>query len=431
MRRFLLMLGALALICSPAMAGKNTNGSMVVHTDDAHQWTGGLCDYFDDWYPGITCPDLGTRTDVDVNTPALIWFLAAFPDDASPGVAVIYFGHNHSMPQYYHNRWGFCGPAGSIEVPDTGWPDAPTTAGNSVAFGTPVSGDILFPFYYFEVWGETGWHYCTAINPVGGYAGYVDDSVPPELDYIECFGCVYYGTNDGYNECPPCGPPPGGACCFWDGSCMMTEDLDECLSIGGYDWLGAGTVCDPNPCPQVGACCFPDGYCDPYWFELDCYDAGGILWLEGDDCQPNNCPQPPEACCHEDGTCTYVPPEQCDGTPWGPGTDCEPNPCPPPLGACCYYDGTCVPGYTEDDCYASGGTSWIIFDDCDPNDCPPPPPEGACCYGCEECIVLTEDECIDLPDDYAWYEGETCDPNPCPPIATETTTWGSIKSEYK
>jgi hypothetical protein len=426
MRKFLLMLGVLALICSPAMATKNMGGAMVVHTDDAHGWTNGLCTLFDTWYPGITCPDLGVRTDVDVNTSALIWFLAAFAEGSSPGVTVCYFGHDHSMPQYYHNRWGFCGPAGTIEVPDANWPDDPTGSGNSVAFGAPIVGDHLFPFYYFDVWGETGWHYCSAINPTGGYAGFVDDSSPPELDEIDLFGCVYYGTDDGYNHCP--GPTMPGACCFDDGSCVIADDADICMGLGGWMFMGQGTVCSPNPCPQPGACCFPDGSCV---FTLEDWCTGD-LFIPDQTCEPDNpCPVPPQACCFPDGTCTYVPPDECGGTPWGEGTTCNPNPCPPPEGACCYYDGSCVAGYLEDDCYASGGTSWIMFDDCDPNMCPPPPPMGACCYDHELCVELTQAECDALPDDYAWYEGEVCDPNPCPPVATETTTWGTIKADYK
>jgi hypothetical protein len=424
MRKFLLVLGIMALICSPAMAGKNANGAMVVHTDDAHAWTNGVCGFFDAWVID-PCPDLNTRTDKDVNTSALIWFIAAFPDAASPGVSVVYFGHDHNLPQYYHNRWGFCGPTGTLEVPDGGWPDAPATAGNSVAFGTPIVGDILFPFYYFDAWGDTGAYYCSAINPVGGYAAFVDDSNPPEQDGCELFGCVRW-YEAGYNDCPPNGPLPG-ACCFEDGSCVLTMGLDECLGLGGYDYLGDGTLCNPNPCPAPGACCYPDGSC-VYMLEMYC---DGDLFIAGTTCSPNPCPIPPEACCFPDGTCTEVPPAQCGGVPQGPDTDCDPNPCPPPTGACCYADGSCVAGYLEDDCYGSGGTSWIMFDDCDPNNCPPPPPEGACCYGCEECVVLTQAECADLPDDYAWYEGEVCDPNPCPPIATETTTWGSIKADYK
>jgi hypothetical protein len=624
MRKLLMMLGVMALICSPAMAGKNANGSLVVHTHDSYVWTYGVCDFFDYWYGDITCPELDTRTDRDPNTPALIWFLAALPDESAPAVSVVYFGHDHSMPQYYHNRWGYCGPAGTLEVPDAGWPDFPTTAGNSVAFGTPIAGDILFPFYYFDVWGVAGWHYCTSINPVGGYAGYVDDSNPPELDYVECFGCAYWHTDDGYNECPPCGGPPMGACCIPDGTCVMTADADECFGLGGWMWMGQGITCDPNPCPQPGACCYPDGSCV---FILE--DWCGEVWYgEGVPCDPNPCPLPQEACCLDDGSCIFTDPDGCEaagGRPWGPGTICDPNPCPPPYceqeddgtgtvalpplctylspydvhmileglppgttieldpihhnffnierypggvlggeievfdselrlimsgtgeledlprrsiviplpvevhtgprtpgdcvqefpalfyraqggiagdpdfeqltitagddfglpspgetilteldggglynvdsffdityqidfvgavgsmlegmagttigtiqmstgmavdptGACCDEDGNCTVTLEAECPY----DIWLECEVCDPNPCPVP--LGACCYGCEECIVLPELECYDLPDDYDWILDEVCEPNPCPPIATETTTWGRIKSTYK
>jgi hypothetical protein len=100
-----------------------------------------------------------------------------------------------------------------------------------------------------------------------------------------------------------------------------------------------------------------------------------------------------------------------------------------PMGACCFIDGTCA--YMDEyECDGFGGELWLECEVCEPNPCPPPP-LGACCYGCEECIVLLEEECLELPDDYMWIEGEICDPNPCPPIATETTTWGRIKSTYK
>jgi hypothetical protein len=44
---------------------------------------------------------------------------------------------------------------------------------------------------------------------------------------------------------------------------------------------------------------------------------------------------------------------------------------------------------------------------------------------------MQEEDCHELSDWYDWIAGEDCDPNPCPPIATETTTWGSIKADYK
>ena len=286
----LFAIGSFLFTTTPtAHAGRNAGGALVVHTDDSWDYSG-ACDWFDYAYPGIECPDLDIRTDVDINTPALIWFIAAFPEDSDPSVMVIYFGHDHSMPQYYHNRWGYCGPAGTIQIPDSGWPDAPATAGNSVAFGSPVAGDILFPFYYFDVWGEPGWHYCTAINPVGGYAGFVDDSNPPELDEIGLFGCAYYGTDDGYNECPPVGVPPG-ACCYEDGSCEVWPEAD-CADQGGTWYGDEYEECDPNPCPPppTGACCYGCEECIVLT-ELECYDLpDDYLWIESEICEPNPCP---------------------------------------------------------------------------------------------------------------------------------------------
>ena len=337
MRGLLLALAMMALICSPAMAGKNTGGAMVVHTDDAVSWTNGICDQFDSVVL-VTCPELNTRTDKDANTPALIWFIAAFPSNSSPGVTVCYFGHDHPLPEFYHNRWAFCGPAGTIEIPDAGWPDAPATAGNSVAFGSPIVGDVLFPFYYFDVWGYEDVYYCTAINPVGGYAGYVDDSNPPELDEINLFGCARWYTA-GYNECPS-DEPIAGACCFDDGSCQLTADEPECLGLGGYTWLGEGTVCSPNPCAQPGACCFEDGSCT-HVIEETCTQTGGSQWIAEMDCDPNPCPQPDGACCAPDGSCTLETEVACSDVWLGPGTVCDPNPCPQP-GACCFEDGSCT-----------------------------------------------------------------------------------------
>ena len=39
MRNILLTLAILACICSPAMAGRNANGAMVVHTNDSVNYT--------------------------------------------------------------------------------------------------------------------------------------------------------------------------------------------------------------------------------------------------------------------------------------------------------------------------------------------------------------------------------------------------------
>ncbi|MEZ4654429.1 MAG: hypothetical protein R3E12_12780 [Candidatus Eisenbacteria bacterium] len=52
------------------------------------------------------------------------------------------------------------------------------------------------------------------------------------------------GQDDGLR--PESVPPPQGACCFSDGSCMETS-ATECSG----EYQGDGTVCDPNPCVPV------------------------------------------------------------------------------------------------------------------------------------------------------------------------------------
>jgi hypothetical protein len=244
MKKLFLMLGILMLPTSPVLAGKNANGAMVVHTDDAYSWTDGVCNNFDAWVPD-GCQCLNTRTDKDEDTAALIWFIATFPPFSSPGVSVVYFGNEHNLPagEDHHVNWGFCGPTGTIELADAGWPEASATAGNTVAFGSPIVGDRLFPFYYVNVRGFADAYYCTAINPVWGMAGFDDDSPPPIFDECRHFGCVRW-YEQGYNDCI-CGPELG-ACCLPDGSCeeWMPE---QCMSEAG-EFMGYCVPCDPNPC---------------------------------------------------------------------------------------------------------------------------------------------------------------------------------------
>ncbi len=365
MKKILLMLGVLALICSPAMAGKNAGGSMIVHTNDAvvYTGTGQYCgvDYDD---PG-SCENAGTQTDL-LNIQAVIWFLAAFDPASNPGVSVCYFGDDTNLPpgEGWISAWGPCGPDGTLEVPDAGWPDNPATAGNSVAFGTPIAGVHLFPFYMFASWGFDGAYFGTGINPTGGYAGFESDDVPSIPDGTDRFGHVYW-LAAGDNTCPE---PPGatGACCYPDGTCEVVAEAD---CAGQY--LGDDTVCDPNPCDQPGACCFlSDGHCE-YVLEVNCQ---GDYFIADEFCDPNPCDQPTEACCFEDGSCADMGADDCTaagGTPQGAGTDCANTDCPlPPTEACCFDDGSCA-DLLPDDCTAQGGTPMGAGTDCANTDCPP------------------------------------------------------------
>lgn len=103
--------------------------------------------------------------------------------------------------------------------------------------------------------------------------------------------------------------------------------------------------------------------------------------------------------------------------------------CQPPTGACCFADGSCEVLF-EDECTQVGGDYWIEGEVCEPNPCDQPPPLGACCFDDGSCVETDEQDCYSMGG-VLWIPDEDCDPNPCPPVATEETTWGKIKSDYR
>ncbi|MBD3161691.1 MAG: hypothetical protein GF346_05490 [Candidatus Eisenbacteria bacterium] len=365
----------------PVTAGKNAGGALVVHCYDQPIFSGFQpCVDFDD--PG-NCMDARTQSNRPETEREVVWLLAAFHDLADPGVRVIYFGLEHNLPPGSITDWGLCGPGGSIEVPDGGWPHEPETAGNSIGFSESITGDLLFPFYWFYAYGFEDAYLGTGINPTGGYAAFVSDDDPGVLDEIHRFGTVRW-YEPGENECPVAGG--FGACCFDTGECRLILDLD-CWDLGGH-FLGAEIDCDPNPCPyDPGACCFADGHCEV----LSEYDCGAFngSWLGSEaSCDPNPCEQPLQACCLEGGECSDLTDIACvdaGGTPQGLGTSCA-----------------------------------VVF-------CKAPA-VGACCLPNAECIVLIETDCGDVGG--IWYETTTCNPNPCV-VPTVTTSWGRMKELFR
>lgn len=318
-----LLLGGLV---GTATAGRNANGAMVVHTNDSYNYSSQTACYQLDGGPA-TCEELNTLAGRQAGQ--VIWLVCAFPELSSPGVTVIYFGIDYDDNLDVGVAYRLCGPGGSLEVPDDGWPYE--GRGNSVAFGSPVYSH-LYPFYVFKVDsygdGTTEW-FSTTINPTGGYAAYVDDSNPPVIDGITRFGTIRWGTA-GQNDCAL--DVPAGACCFADGSCqLLTGEL--CAEAGG-NYQGDNTLCSLVECPQPdGACCFESGTCSVTTRE-DCQASGGVYQGDGTTCDPNPCPQPDGACCFPDGSCAVYSQERCDaagGIYQGNGTDCDPNPCPPPV----------------------------------------------------------------------------------------------------
>lgn len=349
---------ALALIvvsAGPSLGdGRNGGGALLVHTDDAVSWTGHICDQFDTVVPQDYTL-LNTQTNKDAETLVLIWFIAAFHEDSDPGFNVVYFGNDHNLPEGYHNDWGMCSADAGIEIPDAGWPDYPAVGGVSVAYYNHILSDRLVPIYVFDVWGFEGAYYGSGINPIGGFAAFIEALGPPITDEIEHFGQLRWGE-EGYNDYPQ--PPTSGACCYPDASCVIAFE-NECYRPWGI-YQGDGTVCEPGFC---GACCYWEQVDIPVFerrcvvtSEADCYDEeswgehyvevapgvwygsdwsyGGVGCAESSEEAPGKwfCFEPWDqaACCFLDGSCMVSTWIDCreEWQSWGHAEDCSPNPCP-------------------------------------------------------------------------------------------------------
>jgi len=216
-----------------AHAGRNAGGALIVHTNDAVNYSAGrdYCGaYFDD--PG-TCEAAGTRTDKDEDTPAVIWFLAAFPDTSSPAVTALRFGIDHNLPagEGYFASHHMCG---AVEIPEVGWPE--TGFGNAVAFATVVHTEHLFPFYWFAAYGFQDAHLGTRTDPRTGAASIADDSNPPIEDAVTRFGTVrWYAA--GSNDCPGDGGGEGQGGDSAGGSEDETENDHWLDGDGQSQWV--------------------------------------------------------------------------------------------------------------------------------------------------------------------------------------------------
>jgi hypothetical protein len=425
MKPVLLVLAMLALFSTAAPAGPNAHGAIVVHTNDAYDYLSTTVCTTTLGQPA-DCESPITRT--DKASAAVVWFLAAFPTTGSPRVVTIYFGINFDDTNLDPTtKFGLCGPAGAVEVPEYGWPS--NTAGNTIGFGAPIIGNTLFRFYYFKVdefSGLPGPFLCSTINPSGGFAAYLDDGFPSEVDIITRFGCVRWYA-DGYSPCKwPPGPPTGG-CCFPTGECILLT-LTQCQDQGGL-YTGDDTVCLPdNPCVQPGACCDLEMGTCAFVLETEC--LAPHLFLGGACAPVNPCPLKGACCDLATGNCMYVTQANCPAPYlWYAGVTCAPvNPCVlDPRGACCLCDYYCLM-LTEADCLAHNGVPHPPGTDCETFPCAPPP-LGACCLG-QECLIMSV-WCCDLQNGAFQGSDTACEPNPCEATSIQPTTWGEIKSSYR
>jgi hypothetical protein len=243
MRTILILAGCLAVLAGPALAGRNANGALVVHTTPENIYR------FPNFCATATptvCEELNPTSQDDIDIATVIWFLAAFQAQASPGVTAIQFGIQHSLPagQGYFEYWRDCGPEPS-EVPDAGWPEVSDT-GNILSFADPVY-DTVFKFYFFAVWHDSEQDFVSIRTyPATDEAKFFDTTNPPVEDRIYNFGTIRWEV-PGENQCPQ--PPEEGACCFADGHCEFLAD-DMCVEQGGTP-QGAGTTCETVVCESV------------------------------------------------------------------------------------------------------------------------------------------------------------------------------------
>ena len=181
--------------------GRNSQGSLLVHTDDAIIFSSGT-DYCVSTIPS-TCEGLVTRSDNYGPQASMIWFLWAFPPDATPEVTGVRLGVRTSLPAGHIRARGACG-VGSLEVPTEDWPS--DGSGSAIGWGTPDNTKVK-AFYWFALYGAApGDYFGTTVDPRVGFAAFADGADPPQEDRAFRFGTVKWGE-PGSNICPPFQPP--------------------------------------------------------------------------------------------------------------------------------------------------------------------------------------------------------------------------------
>jgi hypothetical protein len=201
----------LVLLASPAVAGRNANGALVVHVNEELQYT--PCEVPASLYCAVpapaSCDALVTQADWDMPT---VYIFAAFADGASPSIGAIRFGITHNLPEggsWVMTRcWSPC-MAGATQFPDSDWPDGGGDghSGNYVVFETPVQ--TPFTQVYYIVLDGIGPDQSQffGISPYSETqpALFYDDGVPPNEDVCTQFGMMRW-LQPGQNDCPQIPP---------------------------------------------------------------------------------------------------------------------------------------------------------------------------------------------------------------------------------
>lgn len=238
MKRLLMALAVLALFGGAASASFNEGGTIFLH-DPGVLYTTDIEDYCGQGVAPASCE----AADVEVPATAeyhVVKMYAAFPEGATPRLKGISFGVYYDPAEILILGGAPC-PAGTFELPDTGWPAAGT--GNSLVWDMTIT-EMMPELYWFYGYAAYAPGLFTLGPDAFGFGEFGDDSLPPLTDPIAGFGSLGFGI-PGLAACPGAVPEPG-ACCDELGNCTFVLET-ECPGT----FLGVGIPCDPNPCPPV------------------------------------------------------------------------------------------------------------------------------------------------------------------------------------
>lgn len=164
--------------------------------------------------------------------------------------------------------------------------------------GSPPDGDVdLHDFAKFQL------AYCGTAEGACCYG----DASCADVEPSECdaTGGAFQGI---FIPCSEVVCPPTGACCDFDGFCTDGMTEEECTGCApcqvncpctanpNVTYQGDGSTCVADPCPGLppptGACCLADGSCLDSQASSQCTSIGGDY--KGDDtvCSNTNCAQP-------------------------------------------------------------------------------------------------------------------------------------------
>ena len=265
------LLVALGGLSSPASAGTNQDGRLILHvvkdisvTRDGEDRNLRNCESAVTSLPGDA-------------SMVIIFALAAFPDWVSPDWFAVQFGIDYSTTVVASG----IGPDLGFQLPGPGWPGPGSEIAVTVGNGSPID-DRLATVYWFAAYAYQGATFEIVDPPSLGPIWFADDSIPAVLDEVRTDdrGMIGFGV-PGYNPC--LANVSTGACCYDTGVCTINAEVACDDDDGTY--MGDDSACDPFAC--IGACCFEEECSQE--LPQECERIGGWFRGVGRNCSHTAC----------------------------------------------------------------------------------------------------------------------------------------------